>query len=345
MLVLAAGLMVASPSFAGAESDRDRAAARSAADAGADAFDQGQYERAIELFGRAEQLVHAPPHLLFMARSLAKLGRLVEAHEAYLKVVSEQLPADAPKAFKSAHVEAEDEIGGVEARLAHVTVTVRGRGAATAALRIDQADVPAAEQGIPIPMDPGAHVFSARTGELQSDERTVTLREGGKASVELTLRYAAASNSATPVGSNQSSGATSNAPQPDGTQANKHGSARRIVAYSSFGLAAVGAGVGAYFAASAFRFRHDANTLHDACDSKFEGCSPDDKVIVTEHENKADKARNWTIGLYAATAVALGTGIVLLATEPRSPTGRAFGPIRTLRVAAGFASLTAAGEF
>lgn len=342
MLVLAMGLTVASPSFAGAESDRDRAAARSAADAGADAFDQGQYERALELFGRAEQLVHAPPHLLFTARSLAKLGRLVEAHEAYLKIVSEQLPADAPKAFKSAQAQAEDEIGGVEARLAHVTVTVHGQGAPTAALRIDQANVPAAEQGIPIPMDPGAHVFSARTGELQSDERTVTLREGGKASVELTLRDPGSSNIETP---NQSSGATSNAPQSDDTQAPKHSSARRIVAYSSFGLAAVGAGVGAYFAASAFRFRNDANVLHDECEARSDGCGQDDKVTINEHENKADTARNWTIGLYAATAVALGTGIVLLATEPHSSTGRAFGPIRKLRVAAGFASLTAAGEF
>jgi len=223
-------------------------------------------------------------------------------------------------------------------------VTVRGQGAATAALRIDQADVPAAEQGIPIPMDPGAHVFSARTGELQSDERTVTLREGAKASVELTLRDPAATNLQTPS-TNESSGASSSAPQSDRTQPSKHGSARRIVAYSSFGVAAVGAGVGVYFAASAFRFRHDANVLHDACEATSDGCGYDQQVSISDYESKADKARNLTIGLYAATAAALGTGIVLLATEPRSSTGRAVGPIRNFRVAAGFASRSAAGDF
>ena len=303
------------------------------------------YEQALELFGRAEQLVHAPTHLLFMARSLAKLGRLVESHEAYMKIINEQLAADAPKAFKTARSQAEDEIGAVEARLAHVTVTVRGPSAATAALRIDQADVPAAEQGIPIPMDPGTHVFSARAGNVSSDQRTVTLREGGNTSVELTLRAPAASGSEPPAESTQSSAPGTNEVQPDRGQANKHSSARRIVAYSSFGLAAVGAGVGVYFAASAFRNRHDATTRHDACEATDDGCSYDEQLIVQDYESKADTARNWTIGLYSATAVALGTGIVLLATEPHGSTERAFGPVRNLRVTAGFASVTAAGEF
>src|SRR6187399_2839785 len=84
--------VVSSPCVAHAETtDRDRAAARSAADAGADAFDQQRYADAVELFGRAEKLVHATPHLLFIARSLVKLGRLVEAHETYLKIQREKL--------------------------------------------------------------------------------------------------------------------------------------------------------------------------------------------------------------------------------------------------------------
>ena len=344
MLALAAGLMVTSPGFARPDTDRDRAAARSAADAGADAFDQGQYERAIELFGRAEQLVHAPTHELFMARSLAKLGRLVEAHEAYMKILNEQLPADAPKAFKSARTQAEDEIGGVEARLAHVTVTVRGEGATAAAVRIDQTDVPAAEQGIPIPMDPGTHVFSARAGELRSDERTVTLSEGWKTSIALTLRDPAAGPVDAPAAENPPSGATSNEVSPDRTQARKHTSARRIVAYTSLGVAAVTAGVGAYFAVSAFHFRHEADTL-SACNATAEGCTEDAKIAANEHERKGDTARNWTIGLYATTAAALTTGIVLLATEPRSSTSKAFGPLRNFRVVAGFATVTAFGQF
>src|SRR5687767_4640019 len=84
---------------AGADQTRDRAAARAAADAGADAFEKNDYPQALELFSRAERLYHAPPHLLFIARSLEKLGRLVEAREAYLKLAAEKLPASAPNAF------------------------------------------------------------------------------------------------------------------------------------------------------------------------------------------------------------------------------------------------------
>lgn len=344
-LALAAGLMVASPSFARPDSDRDRAAARSAADAGADAFDQAQYERAIELFERAEQLVHAPTHVLFIARSLAKLGRLVEAHEAYMKILNEQLAADAPKAFKSARSQAEDEVGSVEARLAHVTVTVRGQGATTAALHIDQADVPSAEQGIPIPMDPGVHVFSAHAGELQSDERTLTLREGGKVSVELTLHDPAASVAETPTGST-SAETTATEPHAD-RSGTKHGiSTRRVVAYTSLGIGAAGVGVGTYFLVSWAHFRGRATDKAAAC-YEADSCSDSDPIAKSAQSDldKANRNATWAIVSYAVAAAGLGTGIVLLVTEPHAATSHARIPIRNLRIAAGFGSVTAFGEF
>ena len=64
----------------------ERATARDAANNGRAAFDAGKYEKAIDYLSRAEHLVHSPSHLLFMARAQAKLGRLVAAHETYLKI-------------------------------------------------------------------------------------------------------------------------------------------------------------------------------------------------------------------------------------------------------------------
>ena len=60
--------------LAHAQTDLERATARDAANSGRAAFDAGQYERAIDSFSRAESLVHAPPHLLFLARAQAKLA-------------------------------------------------------------------------------------------------------------------------------------------------------------------------------------------------------------------------------------------------------------------------------
>src|SRR5689334_20899999 len=52
--------------------DEERAAARAAAGQGADAFAAGKWQEAVELFSRAEALVHAPAHLMFIARSELK---------------------------------------------------------------------------------------------------------------------------------------------------------------------------------------------------------------------------------------------------------------------------------
>src|SRR5436190_24014691 len=97
-----AALLLLSSTAAFAQTDLERATARDAANSGRSAFEAGQYEKAIDSFSRAESLVHAPPHLLFLARSQAKLGRLIGAHETYLKITRETLKPNAPKAFSDA---------------------------------------------------------------------------------------------------------------------------------------------------------------------------------------------------------------------------------------------------
>jgi hypothetical protein len=349
---LAVGLALASPHPASAQTDRDRAAARSAAEAGADAYDQAHYDRSLELFSRAEQLVHAPPHLLFMARSLVKLGRLVEARETYLKIVNEQLPASAPKAFKTARDQAESEINGVEGRIAYVTITIRGGGAAKAGLSIDHADVSAAEQGIPIPMDPGTHVFSAHTEQTKSDEKTLTLRDGAKESLELTLPEgtpngavagAGAGAAAHPEESPKSTGVPSNTIQPEPTDGSHGGSGRRIVAYTTIGIGVVGVGVGSYFLASSLSSRNKANQIFE-CDAT-SSCSPEQKAEIKSHDHDADVARNVSIASFAVGAVGVVTGIVLLVTGNGGDSGRATTGVRELRVSAGPGSLALSGKF
>ncbi|HEX9621815.1 MAG TPA: tetratricopeptide repeat protein, partial [Polyangiaceae bacterium] len=86
------------------------AGARAAATEGAKAFQEGRWQDAVDLFTRAESLVHAPPHLLFLARAQVKLGRLVAARELYNKILREPLAGDAPPAFLTAREAAEAEI-------------------------------------------------------------------------------------------------------------------------------------------------------------------------------------------------------------------------------------------
>src|SRR5688500_13346088 len=82
------------------QTDEQRAGARSVATAGVAAFNGGRYKEAVDLLTRAETLMHAPPHLLHLARAYSKLGQYVKAREAYLRIIKEQLAANAPPAFR-----------------------------------------------------------------------------------------------------------------------------------------------------------------------------------------------------------------------------------------------------
>jgi hypothetical protein len=157
-----------------AQTDLERATARDAAQAGHDAFDAGQYDKAIDQFSRAEQLVHAPTHLLYLARAQAKLGKLVAAHETYLKITRETLAPKAPKAFVEAQSAAASEQPTVDARLPSITVLVKGAGASSASIEMDGTALPSAMIGIPLPADPGQHVFKASAPSAASDPVTIT---------------------------------------------------------------------------------------------------------------------------------------------------------------------------
>jgi hypothetical protein len=341
-------LMVASatgwPSVVRAQTDHDRAAARSAANAGADAFEQGHYDRSLELFSRAEQLVHAPPHLLFMARSLAKLGRVVEAREEYFKIVNEQLPATAPKAFKAAHEQAELEIGAADARIAYVTVTIRGGDATKVALSIDGRDVPAAEQGIPLPMDPGTHVFSAHVEQTRSDEKKVTLRDGAKESVELSLPGPPVKGVGTPSAKAASgSQVPASDLQPEAADGGGSGSTKRILAYAALGVGAVGVGVGTYFLFDSLKWRHRADQIYE-CNTTA-SCTANDKALVAHYDHESNVPRTRAIVAYAVGAVGIATGVVLLVRHDASAPANGTGLLGELRVAAGFKSLSVSGRF
>jgi len=330
------------PGVAFADAAHDRAAARSAAEAGADAYDAGQYERALGLFTRAEELVHAPPHLLFMARSLVKLGRLVEAYEAYMKLVREQLPKNAPSAFVSAHTQAEQEVSAVEARLAHVTIVVRGTDADQAIVTMDKADLPAAVVGIPLPVDPGSHVFSAHTARARSKDVAVTLRDGGNESVSLVLPEPAANAPAESVAPVSEAAKEADGQPADPSARHSGGiSGQRIAGYVTLGLGVAGTGVGTYFLISSLDKRGQANDIFQ-CDAT-QSCSPAQVTEVGNLDGEADRSRNIAIASYAVGAAGIITGLVLLLTD--SPSAAQAGAIRDLHLVAGLGSLAAAGRF
>ena len=329
--LLLGALFLLSSTSALAQTDLERATARDAANSGRAAFDAGKYEAAIDSFSRAEQLVHAPPHLLFMARSQVRLGKLVAAHETYLKITREALAAKAPKAFKDAQIVAEEENAAIDARLPSVTVTLRGAPAAGVNVQMDGATLPSAMIGIPLPVDPGEHVFQA-SGSAVSDAVKVTVLEAGKQSVVLDLRATALSPPPIPPANDS---LTVDASQ---VKASK----LRIASYASFGVGAVGLGLGTFFLLKSHGTRNDADALWADCHCPND---PAKQALVTSKDD--DATRQQTIGVVGLIGggVGVAAGVTLLVLDLRNSRKSAAGSALHVTPVFGDRSLGLAGTF
>lgn len=158
-----AGLAVAPSAWSQPVDDNMRNAARSLAGEGKDAFDAQSYARAVDLFHRAYALVPAPTIALYEAQALVKLGRLVEAEEAYMRAVRTQLDANSSEQFRVAVADAERELSELQPRIPKIVITVTGpaAGKADVQVELDGKPLKAAVIGVGLPIDPGLHVLRA----------------------------------------------------------------------------------------------------------------------------------------------------------------------------------------
>jgi len=185
--LIAVGTLV---STANATSPEEKSAARAAAEAGIGAFKDKDYDKALSLLSQAEALVHAPPHLLYIGRSHIELGQFVLAKEALKTLVNEKLRDDAPGAFATSQEIALELLEEIEPLIAKINIEVEGAHDEVRVL-IDGKEIPSTVVGLPYPVDPGQHVLVAESGNLRSDEVTITLAEGAARDVVLKLKYQA----------------------------------------------------------------------------------------------------------------------------------------------------------
>lgn len=172
-----------------------RAAARSLATQGAAAFEQGQFDVALDYFQRAGVLVQAPTILVMEARTLAQLGRLIEALDKYETAQRFQLPATASDAFKQAVHAAGQEVEALRGRIPQLNITIEGQQPEKPAeVWLDERKVLDVLIGVDQPLDPGSHLIEVRGSGFDPIFRQVDLPEGvkKKVSIELPLSQEAA---------------------------------------------------------------------------------------------------------------------------------------------------------
>jgi hypothetical protein len=189
-LAFAISICIAASPQARAQSDADRATARSLGQEGQQAYENKDYATAEDRFRRADKMVHAPTLVLGLARSLSAEGKYVEAQESYNRIIREGLPAGAPDVFKRALEEAKKEVDGVTSKVGAVTITVKAAGGADIPdpqVVLDEHPLNSASLGVRRAIDPGQHVLRATAEGYKAGELRFTLLEGASADEPLTL--------------------------------------------------------------------------------------------------------------------------------------------------------------
>jgi hypothetical protein len=309
MLSLSGGTFTVPAAADGA--DGERAAARSLAEQGSMAYNEQRFGDAVDLFERAEALVHSPVHLLYLARASVRLGRLVKAQEAYIKITREQLPEGAPEAFTNAAVEAQTELEALKPRIPHLTVRISGAGNRTPELLLDGQPVPAVLVGVPMPVDPGDHTLEARAEGAQSASQQLAVGEGHQGDVELVL---------TPVEAVATTAPEPLAPPPSAAAADRGGNdTMRYIGYGSLGLGAAGLVFGIVNTLSASRTQDEADSkfVEFGCDIDPAGRGPSDCTAdqigeIGSLDDDVASAKTLSVVGYAVGAVGIGAGVALL---------------------------------
>jgi hypothetical protein len=314
---------LSSPLSAFAQSDEQRAAARELATAGVDSFKAGKYEQALDSFGKAESLYHALPHLLFIARSHAKLNQYVRAREAYMKVIKEVLPANAPQAARDAQTSASSEVSNIEPKIGRVTITVANKEQAKdLVVTVDGVAISSVLIGAPVPIDPGEHAIEAVATGLRG-KAAVHVEPGQRQEVPLTLEQdasavpplaagavvAAQPQQAAPPPTAAQPQAVPPPTQPDADQGKSGGTnGLRIGSYVAFGVGAVGLVGGTVFM---IQSGSKTSEVGDICNLPNDACPLDRKDDVNGLEADAKSARTLGIVGFVVGGVGVGAGVTL----------------------------------
>jgi len=168
-------------------SKQERNAARALAISGRKLYRAGDYETAIERFHSAEAIVHAPAHVLYLARAHAKLGRLVAARDLYQQIVDEPLGANDPAPFHRAQDKARREIEALAPRIPSVALTITGPSSEPITITLDDQPLPPGRVSSPVPVDPGEHRLAVTAPGWRTEQRSLSLAEGEAKTLTIAL--------------------------------------------------------------------------------------------------------------------------------------------------------------
>lgn len=292
VLAFAGALAVfGTPRTAGAQTtEPQRAEALSLANEAANAYARADYAEADGLFARAYALVPAPTIALLHARTLVKLGRLLQASATFDLAAHAHLASEAPEAFRRAAAEAREEGAALRARLPRLQITLAApESDPSVRVLLDGQAVPRTRLGTWIALEPKAYTLELERGGAIVAREEVVLSEG-----ESRVRALALPKS-------------------------ERGERQRLAGWISLGAGGVGLAVGLGTGLAAVGAHADAER---ACRERI--CAPGS--AGAESLQRFYDYRTVSSVAYAVGAVGLGLGAVLLLTAPNGSERLAVSP-------------------
>lgn len=276
---LALAIFLGAPPPAAAQPDG--ASARTAQEQfreGREAFKEGDYQRALDLFRKSNDLYPATGTLLNLALCEARLGQLAAARRHLQEVIPQLASGDERLAV------ANRELADVEARFPKLRIHLED-GAEGAQVSLDGA-IASVRLGADMPVDPGRHVVEVSAPGREPRRYQITLEAGSRTVLA--------------VGFGPDTGV---APAPEAEEGGA-GSGRRIAGFVVGGLGVVGLGVGAVTGVMALNKKSEVDEL-----------CPDPAMCTAEGVAVADSGKTLsivsTVGL-AAGVVGVSVGAILL---------------------------------
>lgn len=283
--------------------DQTRSAARQLATEGSAFYEHNDFEAACDRFGRAYQLVQKPNVGIWLARSLVRAGRLVEASERYLELERVALEPGAPADQQQAVAAAATERQQLLPRLPSVTVVVAGADPSAVFVSLNGKVVNQALIGVRQPVNPGTLVAKAVRGE-QVVTAKLQLREAE--SREIRLEFAPAFSA--PGASESRAGASASRERTATSGAAEPNSSLRLLGFAGLGLGGASLITGGVFGILALR---DKQQLDSWCPNH--ACGPAEHDLVDAY---ATKGTICGTALISGAVLATAGGAVLLLSAP-----------------------------
>ncbi|MEZ4228815.1 MAG: hypothetical protein R3B89_06610 [Polyangiaceae bacterium] len=291
-------LLCLSSSALAAPSEADKRKAASLMVQGDRAAAAQRFPEALESYRAADRIMGVPSTRVAVARTLARTGKLLEARDVAQEVLDLPEATNEPRAFVNARAEAVRLVKELDERLPTLLISVSAPAGSEPEVKLDGDVVHSAEVGVARQLDPGSYVVSAAIDGDVPVKREITLQEGARERVELSL------------GAPDSSSELATAGSLDGGDVGTSKNGLRLGAYVSLGVGLVATGVGVLYAVKVGGTRDDSDAAFERCGSPCRDTNPE-AAKVRDLDDQAESEQLISTAGFIVGGVGVATGVVL----------------------------------